>query len=114
MTHKEISKILNARIISGAGGEEIDYQHAFASDLMSDVLTIDSENLILITGLSNLQAVRTAEMSDISCIIIVRGKKASEEMVQLSIENRITLIECDYTMFKTCGLLYQAGLKPLY
>lgn len=114
MTHKEISKLLNGRIIIGEGGENTDYQYAFASDLMSDVLTVDSENLILITGLANLQAVRTAEMSDISCIIIVRGKKASEEMIQLAAESNITLIECNYTMFKTCGLLYQAGIKPLY
>jgi predicted transcriptional regulator len=114
MNHKEIAKLLNARIITGEGGELTDYQYAFASDLMSDVLTVDSEQLILITGLANLQAIRTAEMSDISCIVIARGKKATEEMIQLAIENKLTLIECNYTMFKTSGILYNSGLKALY
>lgn len=114
MNQKEIAKLLNARIIAGEAGEATEYEFAFASDLMSDVLTIDVDNLLLITGLSNLQAIRTAEMSDISCIIIVRGKKATDEMIQLAIENKMTLIECDYTMFKTSGILYQSGLKALY
>lgn len=114
MNQKEIAKLLNARIIAGEAGEDMDYEFAFASDLMSDVLTIDTDSLILITGLANLQAIRTAEMSDISCIIVVRGKKATEDMVQLAIENKMTLIECDFTMFKTSGILFNAGLKALY
>ncbi len=114
MNHKEIAKVLNARIITGEGGEHTDYQYAFASDLMSDVLTIDTDHLILITGLANLQAIRTAEMSDISCIVIVRGKKATDEMIQLAIENKQTLIECSYTMFKASAILYNAGLLSLY
>lgn len=114
MNQKEVAKHLNARIITGEAGDNTDYQYGFASDLMSDVLTIDSEGLLLITGLANLQAIRTAEMSDISCIVLVRGKKATEEMVRLAIENRMTLIECDYTLFKTSAILYNAGLKALY
>jgi hypothetical protein len=50
---------------------------AFASDLMSDVLTLKNDNLVLITGLATLQTIRTAEMADINCIIFVRNKKVS-------------------------------------
>ncbi|HOG20585.1 MAG: DRTGG domain-containing protein [Salinivirgaceae bacterium] len=114
MNHKEVAKVLNARIITGEGGEQTEYQYVFASDLMSDVLTIDTEHLILLTGLANLQAIRTAEMSDISCIVLVRGKKATEDMIQLAIENEQTIIECSYSMFKASALLYNAGLESLY
>lgn len=92
--------------------QEIHY--GFASDLMSDVLTIDTENLLLITGLNNLQTIRTSEMSDISFILFVRDKKVSAEMKDLACENGIVLIECGYSMFKTCSVLGELGLEPVY
>lgn len=89
-------------------------QYGFASDLMSDVLRREEEGLLLLTGLANLQTLRTAEMADISCIIFVRDKKATEQMISLAREHDIVLMECAYSLFKTAGLLYQAGLKPVF
>lgn len=114
MNQKEIMQAIEAPNAIGDTSSNTDYYYAFASDLMSDVLTVDHENLVLITGLANLQVIRTAEMSDISCIILVRGKKATADMIELAEENNITIIECEYSLFKTSGLLYQAGLKPLF
>jgi hypothetical protein len=81
---------------------------------MSDVLTLNSDSVTLITGLANVQSVRTAEMSDIKCIVYARGKKASPEMVELAEENEMVLMECRYSMFRISGLLYQAGVRPVY
>jgi hypothetical protein len=53
-------------------------------------------------------------MSDISKIIFARKKKATDEMIRLAAENDMILIECDYSMFKTSGILFQSGLKPVY
>ena len=89
MKIKEIIEVLDAEIITGHDYIDRDVEYAFASDLMSDVLTLEKENILLITGLSNMQAVRTAEMSDISTIIFARNKKISEEMKQLASDNAI-------------------------
>jgi predicted transcriptional regulator len=110
----EIAEILAARLVNGNPGAKHEIEYAFASDLMSDVLTINKNDVLMITGLANLQAIRTAEMSDINCIVFVRGKKASPEMIKLANENGITLLECPYTMFKASGLLYQQGIKALF
>jgi hypothetical protein len=53
-------------------------------------------------------------MSDIYNIIFVRNKKVTDEMISLAKENQMVLIECEYSMFKTSGLLFQAGIKPIY
>lgn len=90
------------------------FEYAFASDLMSDVLTLDANSTILITGLANLQTIRTAEMSDIECIIIGRNKKATREMLELANKNKICLIESPFSVFKISGILYQNGIKPLF
>ncbi len=110
----DVVDILNASVICGKGDLNQNIDFGFASDLMSDVLTIDSDNILLITGLNNLQTIRTSEMSDISFILFVRDKKVSPEMKELACENDITLIECSYSMFKTCFLLGEMGLEPVY
>lgn len=110
----EVMQLLDARVVCGSRELDREIEFAFASDLMSDVLTLKNNNLLLLTGLANLQTIRTSEMSDISNIIFVRNKKATQEMISLAGENNMVLIECGYSMFKTSGLLYKAGLKPLY
>ena len=114
MRIKEIVDIINGKVICGETQMDIDVQKGFASDLMSDVLTLDTDDVVLITGLANLQAIRTAEMSEISCIIFARNKKVGKEMVELAKDSNIILIECENTVFKTAGKLYAAGIKPVY
>jgi hypothetical protein len=105
---------LNARIICGKEDLNQEIHFGFASDLMSDVLTLDADNMLLITGLNNLQTIRTSEMSDISFILFVRDKRVSQEMKDLACENNMTLLECSFSMFKACYILGEIGLKPVY
>jgi len=114
MKVKEVVEIINGNLICGECMDDIDVHMGFASDLMSDVLTLDSDDVLLITGLANLQAIRTAEMSDISCIVFARKKKVSKEMIELAKESDIALIECESSVFKTAGKLYAAGINPVY
>lgn len=115
MKIKEVVALVNGRIITGETQQDYDVACAFASDLMSDVLTIRSENpILLMSGLSNLQAIRTCEMFDIKAMLIVRGKKVTDDMKELAEENDMILVETDFSMFKAAGILYQAGLSPIY
>ena len=82
----------------------------FASDLMSDVLRFDVAHGLLVTGLANPQVVRTAEMADVTAILLVRGKAAPAETKQLAQEVGIPIIGTELIMFETCGRLYSAGL----
>lgn len=110
----QIKELTDATVVCGNTGLEQDLDCAFASDLMSDVLTLDCNEVILITGLCNLQAIRTAEMADLDCILFVRGKKVTPEMLQLASENGIILLETNHSMYHTVGELYSNGLVPVY
>jgi predicted transcriptional regulator len=114
MKLSDIAGSLEAKVV--AGQEELDRQvdYAFASDLMSDVLTLERDRLVLITGLSNVQAIRTAEMSDISAVILARNKKAGIDMIHLAGELGIVLMESKWSMFRIAGELYKAGVKPVF
>ena len=114
MRISQIVQITEAKLISGDAFLEDEIVMAFASDLMSDVLTLDTDNILLITGLMNLQTIRTAEMAEIKNILIVRNKKPSEEMIALARKENIVLMISEKSMFHVSGLLFQAGLKPVY
>jgi predicted transcriptional regulator len=47
-------------------------------------------------------------------VVLVRGKKATEEMIALAEENEISIIETAYSAFKASAILYNAGIKSLF
>ncbi len=110
----EIADAVNGEVVCGSDRLEEDIDKAFASDLMSDVLTLKFQNFMLITGLSNIQSIRTAEMSDVQYVLIVRNKEITMDMVELAEDSGMVLIRSPFSMFKTAGILYQMGLKPVY
>ncbi len=114
MTLEKIAEILNAEVICGHDKLNREVKAVFASDLMSDVLTIDSVNLLLLTGLVNVQTIRTSEMSDIQNIVLVRNKQATDEMIEMAKENGMVIMQCAFSMYKSCGLLFQNGINPVY
>lgn len=114
MKLSDVADIIGGKILNNADYIEKEVKCAFASDLMSDVLTIDTDGLLLITGLANMQTIRTAEMADIDGIVFVRNKKPTQEMIKLAEENNIVLIESPLSMFNVSGKLFQAGINPLF
>lgn len=109
----EVIEIVNASVVAGNHTNRF-VRNGFCSDLMSDVLTIDTTNMLLITGMANVQTMRTAEMADVHSILLVRGKKATPEMIELACENGMVLMETSLSMYFTAGKLFEAGLKPVY
>lgn len=113
MTIREIAKLLDATVCIGDDRLDEEVEHAFASDLMSDVLTL-KDTPMLITGLCNVQTIRTCDMATLDIIIIVRNKKVTDDMIELAEDNDMVILSCAYSMFKVCGMLYEAGVKPLF
>jgi hypothetical protein len=83
---------------------------ACGSDLMSDVLAYVKDQAVLLTGLINSQVIRTAMMMDMVCIVFVRSKDPTEEMLQLARDNGIVILSTDKRLYEACGLLYANGL----
>ncbi len=106
----EVLQIVEGKVISANVDLEQEVQMGSGADLMSDVLACLHEGLLLMTGLTNPQVVRTAEMANITAIVFVRGKLPPRETIALAEEKGIPLLASKYTMFETCGRLYKAGL----
>ena len=114
MKVKEIAKLVDGEIVGAPVDETYEVKKAFASDLMSDVLTLGDYNPVILTGLCNMQTIRTCEMGNLDIIVLVRKKKASEEMIEEAEDEGMVVMECDFSMFKACGLLFKAGMQPIF
>jgi hypothetical protein len=114
MKINEICNILDARWLNSPadhkGGENIEIVACHASDLMSDVLTVCGQNSLLLTGLTNAQVVRVAEVADIVAVCFVRGKMPQANVIQLAREREIPLLITSLSMYESCGHLYAKGL----
>lgn len=92
--------------------DDFEVKNACGADLMSDVLAFSNEKTLLLTGLTNPQVVRTAEMVGIKVIIFVRGKEPQIETIALANQLNIFLYSTVKPLFEACGLLYKNGIGP--
>ena len=111
MTIGTIKELLGAEVLCGSESLEKDIHSACASDMMSDVLAYVKDQAVLLTGLVNAQVIRTAEMMDMICIVFVRSKRPSAEMLELAAESGISVLTTPKRMYEACGILYSNGLK---
>ncbi len=111
MRLREIMTLTQAQLYSPGTDLDGEVQFGCAADLMSDVLYYNVIQGLLITGLINPQVVRTAEMADMTAILMVRSKKPLPETVALAQRVGIPIVGTPLTMFETCGRLHAAGLS---
>ncbi len=105
-----IKELLEAEIVCGEDNLGKHVYSACGSDMMSDVLAFVKDQAVLLTGLVNSQVIRTAEMMDMVCIVLVRSKLPTPEMIELANESGIVLLSSKKRMYDACGILYTNGL----
>lgn len=110
MKISQVKELLSATVICGEENLGKHVYSACGSDMMSDVLAYVKDQSVLLTGLVNPQVIRTAEMMDMVCIVFVRNKQPSAEMIKLARENGIVLLASEKRMYEACGKLYANGL----
>ena len=113
MTIQDVASFLEAEVLCGEELLKNEVSSACGSDMMSDVLAFVKHQAVLMTGLVNAQVIRTAEMMDMRCVVFVRSKKPTAEMIELAKDSSIVLLSTGKRMFEACGILYQNGLRSV-
>ena len=111
MIIKDMVACLGAEVLLGGDKLMQECQSACCSDLMSDVLAFVNEKTVLLTGITNIHVIRTAEMLDLKCLVFARGKIPMDDILQSAALQGLVVISTRETAFTACGLLYQAGLR---
>lgn len=110
MKMSTMKELLHAEVVCGEENLDRNVFSACGSDMMSDVLAFVKDQAVLLTGLVNSQVIRTAEMMDMICIVFVRSKLPTPEMIELARESGIVLMTTKTRMYDACGILYSNGL----
>ncbi len=85
-----------------------DIRHVVASDLMSDVLLRDEEDMLLLTSLAGDQVLRTAQIVGAAGVIVVNGKPLPSSMVYVADTLRMTLATCSLSKYDACISVHEA------
>jgi predicted transcriptional regulator len=107
----KIIEVVEGRSLTRLMDPDLEIHYAAGCDLMSDVLAFARPYSLLLTGLTNIHVVRTAEMADVAAIVFVRGKLPEAEVIAMADEKGIPLISTPHPMFDICADLRQAGLR---
>jgi predicted transcriptional regulator len=111
MKLSDIKSILKAEVIVGEDKLDIPVKSGTGSDLMSDMLTGPTSGSVLLTGLNNIQVIRTSVIAGVAAVVMVRGKHPSTEMKEQAAEQGLPMLTTPYTMYSACGRLYREGLR---
>ena len=93
MNVQDIMRVLDAELVCGEENLDTEVHEACGSDMMSDVLAYVKDQAVLLTGLVNIQVVRTADM------------------IALAKRREMVLLKTQHRMFTACGLLWENGLR---
>ncbi len=111
MKLSEIQRLLDCEVLCGEDLLEVDVDSCFAADMMSDVLAFSRSGALLVTGLTSLQSVHTADVADLAAILFVHDKRPGRPVVDIARHKKIPLLSTRRLMFEACGLLFDNGLK---
>lgn len=94
----------------GEAACHVEVSAVVASDAMSEILASSHHGALMLTGLTNIQSVRTAVVADANAIVYVRGKRPADKVLELAREKDIPILFTELGMYECCGILYLAGM----
>ena len=103
MLVKQVAELLDATFLVEGDEIEAQVETVVASDLMSDVLVVDKDNILLMTALASDQSVRTAHVIGAVGVVIVGGKPLPESTAVLAKKLGVSLAISPLDQFDACA-----------
>jgi predicted transcriptional regulator len=110
MKLKEIRNLLDAEVLCGDDLLDTEIEGCFACDLISEMLIALRPGALLITSLTNVHILHTAQVMDASAVLFVAGKKPDQNMIKTGKANDIPLLATKRLMFDCCGVIFSNGV----
>ncbi|MBN2125383.1 MAG: hypothetical protein JW821_13880 [Deltaproteobacteria bacterium] len=107
----EVKEVLRATVVVGEHLMDTQVRAGAGSDLMSDLLMGPISDVLVLSGLNNLQVIRTCVIAGVAAVVLVRGKVPTEEMIAQARNHGMPLLTTPFTMFTACGRLFREGLR---
>ncbi|MBL7110367.1 MAG: serine kinase [Bacteroidales bacterium] len=111
MKIRDIVKILDLKVISGEKFLEREVTGGYAGDLLSDALANSKKGNIWVTLQIHQNIIAVASSKELSCIIIVTGRKPEKETLKKAQEEKIPVMISKLLTYEVVGRLYEIGIR---
>ncbi|MGI5868763.1 MAG: hypothetical protein ACOX9C_04880 [Kiritimatiellia bacterium] len=108
MTIDDIADVLDGKVLYQAEGRDRHVGAVVASDLMSDVLLVDRDDILLLTSLASDQALRTAQIVDAMGVVVHNNKPLPASMLDVAKRLGISLATAPHAKYESCIRIYKA------
>jgi predicted transcriptional regulator len=111
MTLSEVKSILNCEVLAAGNDLAVEVDTVVASDGMSEILAFAKPGALMITGLTNVQSVRTGDVANVRAIVYIRGKRPDDRTLKVARDCSIPVLATTLGMFDVCGILREHGMR---
>jgi predicted transcriptional regulator len=111
MKVKELIQKLNLELTSTSTALDAEVQYAYASDILSDVMSHAKDGSVWITLQTHRNIVSVAELKSFAGIILIGGRKPDDETLKKANEENIPILSTKLSTFEIVGKLYELGIR---
>jgi predicted transcriptional regulator len=111
MKLNELIKKLNLELKSTSTALDVEVTHAYASDILSDVMSHAQDGSIWITLQTHRNIVSVAMLKSLAGIILIGGRNPDDESMKKANEENIPILSTGLTTFEIVGKLYELGIR---
>lgn len=108
MTINDVANTLDGKVLFKETGDDRKVGRVVASDLMSDVLLVDSDDILLITSLASDQVLRTAHIVGAMGVVVHNNKPLPSSMIDVAKRLGIALVTSPHPKYESCIKLHHA------
>ncbi|NLL84864.1 MAG: hypothetical protein GX230_11585 [Lentisphaerae bacterium] len=108
MTFAEVVAAIGGKMVVLTETADRKVRHVVGSDLMSDVLLVDEDDMMLLTSLASDQVLRTAQIVGATGVVIVNDKPVPDSMADVARELGLSLATSNLSKYEGCVAVYKA------
>ncbi len=108
MTIDDVVEVLNGKLLFRGEEDDRKVGQVVASDLMSDVLLVDSDDILLLTSLASDQVLRTAQIVGAMGVVVHNNKPLPASMADVAQRLGISLVTAPYGKYESCVRMHAA------
>jgi serine kinase of HPr protein (carbohydrate metabolism regulator) len=110
MKVSELAKRASLSPLNECGWDK-EIEGVYISDMVSDVVTVEKANRILVTLQTHKNLIAAANLVDVAAIVFARGRKPPADVVELAKKAGIALFVTDVDTWSFAVKLHELGVR---
>ena len=97
---------MNLTVFCGEDNMDTEIKGGYVSDLLSDVMGFAQEGHAWVTLQTHKNVIAIASLQELACVILVKGNKPDEDMLEQAKEEDIPVLGTTEQTFEVAGQIY--------